>query len=68
MDQTVATELDTEKVRSRANLTLVGLLLAHMVYQEVTAGRWYVDSDGCAHPLNGQQLEMVVQERDEIQV
>lgn len=40
---------------SRANLMLIGCLLARMVQDEVAAGRWYVDADGRAHPANSEQ-------------
>ncbi|MBN1135427.1 MAG: hypothetical protein JXM73_02520 [Anaerolineae bacterium] len=43
----------------RANLVLIGCLLASMVQREVAAGRWYVDNAGCAHPVDGIRPDVI---------
>lgn len=51
--------MDTRGSEHTANLTLIGVLLARMVRDEVSAGRWFVDGTGCAHPVDGKQPGVV---------
>ncbi len=50
MAETVKLENQPEQIQP--NLTLLGPLLAQMVREAIQEGRWVVDADGRAHPVD----------------
>ncbi len=50
-------EIQPEQERPRASKPRFGALIAELVYQAVRDGRWYVDEQGIAHPVESIDLD-----------